>query len=168
MGGCFNGAVESGKCWGRERTGGKGSEGFGGRGGGSALRCLGMGGGTSETLPPFDSNNWGSILTGSGGSGSELVEPVLGGFFRFTGIGSISLAFLVLGSGGWRRGRGGKRREEVGRTLGKGLGGRRIRERWKMEEGGGKREEKRRKRKNRGKRRIKEKRKDGRKGSRWE
>ena len=109
MGGCFNGAVESGKCWGRETTGGKGSEGFGGRGGGSALQCLGTGGGTFETLPPFDNNNWGSILTGSGGSGSELVEPVLGGFFRFTGIGSISLAFLVLGSGGWRRGRGGRR-----------------------------------------------------------
>ena len=87
------------------------------------MRCLGMGDGTSETLPPFDSNNWGSILTGSGGSGSELVEPVLGGFFRFTGIGSISLVFIVLGSGAWRRGRGGKRREEVGRTLGKGLGG---------------------------------------------
>ena len=139
MGGCFNGAVESGKCWGRERTGGKGSEGFGGRGGGSALWCLGTGGGTSETLPPFDSNNWGSILTGSGGSGSELLEPVLGGFFRFTGIGSISLAFLVLGSGGWRRGRGGKRfgRKEDKGKMEEGEG------RWKRGEGRERRKEER-------------------------
>ena len=83
--------------------------------------------GTSEILPPFIVSGrvsfaeiGGLSFAGSGGSGSEqaeLVEPVLGGFFRFIGIGGPSLAFLVLASGGWRREGG---RKEGGKREGRG------------------------------------------------
>lgn len=83
--------------------------------------------GISEILPFIDSGRvsfaeiGGLSFAGSGGSGSEvveqaeLVEPVLGGFFRFIGIGGPSLVFLVLASGGWRRGRGREERKREGR-----------------------------------------------------
>jgi len=90
--------------------------------GGGRTSPFAGGDGKSETLPPFIGSG-GLSFAGNGGSGSEgvelveLVEPVLGGFFRFTGIGGPSLKFLVLGSGGWRRERGKRegRKKGVGR-----------------------------------------------------